>query len=73
MEELDPCGESSPTSGDSSQAINIKVQKVSDAEEEMGPVKISFPKIKAGPEVRCMSCMSSAKGKAIIAPGYGGL
>jgi hypothetical protein len=55
MELQDPCGERNPTSGDGSQAIYIKVEKVSDAEEEVGPVPISFPKIKAEPEVRCMS------------------
>jgi hypothetical protein len=55
MEVRDPCGETNPTSGDGSQAINIKVEKLSDAEEEEGPVPISFPKIKAEPEVRCMS------------------
>jgi hypothetical protein len=53
-EELDPCGESDPTSGDASQAINIKVEEVSDAEEEVGPVPITFPKIKTEPEVRWM-------------------
>jgi hypothetical protein len=53
MELRDPCGEANPTSGDASQAINIKVEEVSDAEE--GPVPIIFPKIKAEPEVRCMS------------------
>jgi hypothetical protein len=54
MEVRDPCCETNPTS-DASQAINIKVEKVSDAEEEEGPVPISFPKIKAEPKVRCMS------------------
>jgi hypothetical protein len=52
MEVQDPCDE---TSHDASQAISIKVEKVSDAEEEAGPVPISFLKIKAEPEVRCMS------------------
>jgi hypothetical protein len=55
MELRDPCGEMNPTSGDASQAINIKVEKVSDAEEEVGPVPITFPEIKSEPEVRCMS------------------
>jgi hypothetical protein len=54
MEELDPWGEMNPTSGDASQAINIKVE-VSDAEEEEGPVPITFPEIKAEPKVRYMS------------------
>jgi hypothetical protein len=51
MEVPDLCGERNPTSGDASQAIKIKFQ-VSDAEEEEGPVPISFPKLKAEPEVR---------------------
>jgi hypothetical protein len=55
MEVWDPCGEPNPTSGDASQAISIKVEEVSDAEEEAGPVQITFPKIKAEPEVRCLS------------------
>jgi hypothetical protein len=54
MELWDSCGEMKPTSRDASQAINIKVE-VLDAEEEEGPVPISFPKIKAEAEVRCMS------------------
>jgi hypothetical protein len=54
MEVPGPCGERNPISGDASQAIKIKVQ-VSDAEEEVGPVPISFPKLKAEPEVSCMS------------------
>jgi hypothetical protein len=55
MEVWDPCGETNPTSGDASQAINIKVEELSDAEEEEGPVPITFPEIKAEPEVRRMS------------------
>jgi hypothetical protein len=61
MEVRDPCGEMNPTSGDASQAINIKVEEVSDAEDEAGPVPISFPKIKAEPEVRCMSLYVHSK------------
>jgi hypothetical protein len=53
MEVRGPCGERNPTSGDASQSIDIKVEKVSDAEEEAGPVPITFPEIKA--EVRRMS------------------
>jgi hypothetical protein len=60
MEVRDPCGEN-PTSHDASQAINIKVEEVSDAEEEAGPVPIPFPKIKAEPEVRCMSLQVHCK------------
>jgi hypothetical protein len=55
MEIRDPCSETTPTSCDASYAIHMKVEEVSDAEEEAGPVSISFPKIKAEPEVRCMT------------------
>jgi hypothetical protein len=56
MEVGDPCGETDPTSGDGSQAISIKVEKVSDADDDdAGPVPITCIKIKAEPEVRCMS------------------
>jgi hypothetical protein len=55
MELQDRCGEPNPTSRDASQAINIKVGEASDAEEEVGPVPITFPELKAEPEVRCMS------------------
>jgi hypothetical protein len=56
MELQDPCGEPNPTSCDASPVINIKVEDVSDAEEEEAcPVPITFPEIKAEPEVRCMS------------------
>jgi hypothetical protein len=55
MELQDCCGEPNPTSRDASQAINIKTEEVSDAEEEVGPVPITFPKIKVEPQVRCMS------------------
>jgi hypothetical protein len=54
MEVWDPCGETT-TSRDARWAINIKVEEVSDGEEEAGPVPITFPKIKAEPEVRWMS------------------
>jgi hypothetical protein len=50
-----PCSEMYPTSCDASQDTSIKVEEVSDSEEEEGPVSISFQKIKAEPEVRCMS------------------
>jgi hypothetical protein len=55
MEVQDPCGETDPTSGDASQAVRIKVEEVSDAVEEVGPVPITFPEIKTEPEVKCMS------------------
>jgi hypothetical protein len=53
MDVQDPCSEMYPASCDASQAISMKVE-VSDAEEEEGPVSITFLKIKADPEVRCM-------------------
>jgi hypothetical protein len=55
MEVQEPCDETRPTSRDASHGINIKVEEVSDAEQEAGLVPITFPKIKAEPEVRCMS------------------
>jgi hypothetical protein len=55
MDLRDPCGEPIPTTAEASQAINIKIEEVSDAEEEVGPVPITFPKIKAEPQVRYMS------------------
>jgi hypothetical protein len=61
MELQDPCGEPNPTSGDASQAINIKVEEVSDAEGEAGPVPITFPEIKSEPEVRRMSLYVQCK------------
>jgi hypothetical protein len=61
MEVQDPCGETNTTSADASQAINIKVEKVSDAEEEGGPVPITFPEIKVEPEVSACLYMSIVK------------
>jgi hypothetical protein len=61
MELQDPCGEPNPTSRDASQVINIKVEEVSDTEEEVGPVPITFPKIKVEPEVRCISLHAHSK------------
>jgi hypothetical protein len=55
IEQQNPCGDPNPSSRDVSQAINIKDEEVSDAEEEEGPVPITFLKIKLEPEVRCMS------------------
>jgi hypothetical protein len=61
IEVQEPCNETHPTSRDASHGINIKVEEVSDAEDEVGPVPISFPKIKAEPEVRCMSLYAHCK------------
>jgi hypothetical protein len=61
MEVRDPCDETNPTARDASHTINIKVEEVSDAEEEEGPVPITFPEIKVEPEVRCMSLYVDCK------------
>jgi hypothetical protein len=52
-----PCSETYPTSScDAYQAMNIKVEEVSDVEvEEEHPVPMSFIGIKAEHEVSCMS------------------
>jgi hypothetical protein len=50
-----PCGETNPTAPDASEAIGVKVEEVSAAEEEAGPVPITFRTIKTEPEVSCMS------------------
>jgi hypothetical protein len=60
-------GEQNPTSGDASQAINIKVEKVSDVAEEVANVPITFHKIKTELEVRCMSLyVRSKKSKDVL-------
>jgi hypothetical protein len=48
-----PYGETYPAPHDANQAMNIKAEAVSDAEEEEDPVQITFPEIKAEPEVSC--------------------
>jgi hypothetical protein len=50
-----PYEETYLTACDANQAMNIKEEEVSDVEVEEGPVPITFPKIKAEPEVSCMS------------------
>jgi hypothetical protein len=45
-----PCGETNPTARDASEAISIKVEEVSAAEEEAGPVPITFRTVKTEPE-----------------------
>ncbi|XP_023706923.1 uncharacterized protein LOC111864123 [Cryptotermes secundus] len=49
-----PYAESYPTPHDANQAKNVKAEAVSDAEEEEVPVPITFPEIKAEPEVSSM-------------------
>ncbi|MDR1657275.1 MAG: hypothetical protein LBT47_06940 [Deltaproteobacteria bacterium] len=46
-----PCGAIYPASHDANQAVNIKVEEVSDAQEEVDPVGITIQEIKAEPEV----------------------
>jgi hypothetical protein len=52
---LGPYGEIYPACHDANQAINIKAEEVSDAEEEVDPLPITFREIKAEPEVSSMS------------------
>jgi hypothetical protein len=49
-----PYGETYPTPDDADQVMNVKVKAFSDADEEEDPVPITFPEIKADPEVSCM-------------------
>jgi hypothetical protein len=44
-----------PTSDDGDQAMNIKAEEVSEVKVEEDPQPITFPRIKAEPEVGCMS------------------
>jgi hypothetical protein len=54
MTVLQNFGETYPASNDADQAINIKAEEVSDADEEE-PMPITFLEVKAEPEVSCMS------------------
>jgi hypothetical protein len=49
-----PHGETYPAPHDANQAMNIKADAASDAEEEEDPLQISVQKIKAEPEVSCV-------------------
>jgi hypothetical protein len=49
-----PYGERYPASHDANQAMNIKAEEVSDAQEEVDPLQIAVQEIKAEPEVSCM-------------------
>jgi hypothetical protein len=48
------CGETYPISHDANQAVNIKAEEVSDAQEEADPLRITNQEIKVEPEVSCM-------------------
>jgi hypothetical protein len=47
-------GETYSTSHDANRAMNINTEEVSDAEEQEDPLALTFPEIKAEPEVSCM-------------------
>jgi hypothetical protein len=49
-----PYGEMYTASYDADQAVNIKVEEVSDVEEDADPVRITIQEIRAEPEVSCM-------------------
>jgi hypothetical protein len=49
-----PCGEIYPASHDGNQAVNVKAEEVSDADEEADPLHIAVQGVKAEPEVSCM-------------------
>ncbi|XP_023707399.1 uncharacterized protein LOC111864405 isoform X2 [Cryptotermes secundus] len=49
-----PFGETYPAPHDANQVMNVKAEAVSYAEEEEDPVPITFPEMKAEPEVSCM-------------------
>ena len=51
---MGPYGEIYPASHDANQAMNIKAEEVSDAQEEVDPLRITIQDIKAEPEVSCM-------------------
>jgi hypothetical protein len=51
---VDPHGETYPASHDAKQVMNVKVKGGLDVEVEDNPVPITFPEIKAEPEVSCI-------------------
>jgi hypothetical protein len=51
----DPLGETYPACHDGDQAVNMKDEDVSGAEDEVDPVPITFPEIKAESKVSFMS------------------
>jgi hypothetical protein len=50
-----PYGETYPACLDGSEVMNIKAEELSYAEEKQDPVPITFPEMKAEPEVSCMA------------------
>jgi hypothetical protein len=51
---MGPYGDTYPASHYENDAVNVKAEDVSDAEEEEDPLLLTFPDIKAEPEVSCM-------------------
>jgi hypothetical protein len=49
-----PCAEAYPASHDANQAMGIKSEEVSDAQEDVDPVGITIQEINSEPEVSCM-------------------
>jgi hypothetical protein len=49
-----PYGETYSASHDADQPMNVNMKEGSDVEVEEDPVPITFPEIKAEPEVSCM-------------------
>ncbi|PNF20204.1 hypothetical protein B7P43_G16409 [Cryptotermes secundus] len=47
---VDTYGETYPTPHNANQAMNVKAEAVSDAEEEEDPLAVTFPELKAEPE-----------------------
>jgi hypothetical protein len=54
---IDPLGETYPACHDGDQAVNIKAEEVSGAEEEVDPVQITVQDMKPEPEVSDISLM----------------
>lgn len=50
-----PYGETYPACHDGDQAMNVKTEDMSATKPEVDPVPITFQKIKAEPQVSCMS------------------
>jgi hypothetical protein len=58
-----PYGETYPASHDANQAMKIKTEEVSDAQDDADPVQITVEEIKTEPEVSCMFLYVHCLGK----------
>jgi hypothetical protein len=56
-----PCGETYPASHDANQAMNIKTEEVSDAQDDADPMPITVQEMKAEPEVTLCFCMPTVR------------